>query len=204
MIDVFESSDNYAAGKLNELMSKAIAQAYADGFNDGYKKCAEDYEIDLYDDMGFVDLGLPSGVLWSSKYREDGERNPLFLTYEEASMLDIPTEEQIGELIRNCSWDHIMGYVNRGGYAIKQPVGKTCIGTNGERISFDDKGLKFTKNSSSCGIYFWIRDDEEGEEKKAVYIDSSLPNGNPIVKIEKKEAGFRLPVMIVKKKKQVM
>ena len=94
-----------------------------------------------------------------------------------------------------------MGYVNRGGYAIKQPVGKTCIGTNGERISFDDKGLKLTKNSSSCGIYFWIRDDEEGEGKKAVYIDSSLPNGIPIVKIEKKEACFRLPVMIVKKMK---
>ena len=30
-------------------------------------------------------------------------------------------------------------------------------------------------------------------------IDSSLPNGIPIVKIEKKEACFRLPVMIVKK-----
>ena len=43
-----EKAANYAAQKTNELMVKAIAQAYADGYNTGYKECAEDNDIDLY------------------------------------------------------------------------------------------------------------------------------------------------------------
>lgn len=46
-------------------MAKAIAQAYADGYQNGNKKCAEDYDIDLYEDVEFVDLGLPSGYMAS-------------------------------------------------------------------------------------------------------------------------------------------
>ena len=112
MNDLQERAENYAAEKMNELMAKAIAQAYADGYRDGYKKCAEDYEIDLYEDVEFVDLGLPSGLLWSSKYRKDDEGAPLYLTYEEAAALDIPTEEQFSELIKCCEWKHLMGYIN--------------------------------------------------------------------------------------------
>ena len=55
-----ERAANYAAEKVNELLAKAIAKAYADGYRDGYKECAEDYDIDLYEDVEFVDLGLPS------------------------------------------------------------------------------------------------------------------------------------------------
>ena len=71
MNELQEKAENYAAEKMNELMVKAIAKAYADGYRDGYKECAEDYDIDLYEDVEFVDLGLPSGLLWSSKYRID-------------------------------------------------------------------------------------------------------------------------------------
>ena len=98
MENLNERAANYAAEKTNELLTRAIAQAYKDGYNNGYKECADDHDIDLYVDVDFVDLNLPSGLLWSSKYRIDEEGTPLYLTYEEAAALDIPTEEQFAEL----------------------------------------------------------------------------------------------------------
>ena len=198
-----ERATNYAAEKTNELFVKAIAQAYADGYNTGYKQCAEDYNIDLYEDVNFIDLNFPSGLLWSSKYREDEEGNTLYLTYEEAAALPIPTEEQVEELVKCCNWQHIMGYVGRGGYDFRQPVGKYCKSENGEQISLDGKGMRYIESAyAPHGIYFWIRDDEDGTEKKSVYIDSELLDGKPIVKIEKKDADkAMIPVMLVRKKK---
>ena len=125
------------------------------------------YDIDLYVDVDFVDLDLPSGLLWSSIYRMGEEDKPLYLTYEEASTMDIPTEEQFNELVENCNWSHIMGYVGRGGYDIRQPVGKYCNSVNGERISFYDEGMKYIGSGYvPQGIRFWIRDDVDEAEKK--------------------------------------
>ena len=197
-----ERAANYAAEKVNELLAKAIAKAYADGYRDGYKECAEDYDIDLYEDVEFVDLGLPSGLLWSSKYRIDEEGTPLYLTYEEAAALDIPTEEQFFELVNCCKWEHIMGYVDRGGYSYKQTVGKYCEGDNGEYIKFDDKGMKYIGSGyGSNDIRFWIRDDVDEAEKKSVFIESGLQNEKPIIKIKKVDASTaKMPVMLVRNK----
>ena len=202
MENLNERAANYAAEKTNEILTKAIAQAYADGYNTGYKECAEDYDIDLYEDVDFIDLNLPSGCLWSSKYREDGEGNTLFLTYEEASVLDIPTIEQVEELVNCCIWQHIMGYVNRGGYDFKQPVGKYCKSGNGEQISLDDKGMKYIGSGYvPQGIRFWIRDDVNEAEKKSVFIKNELQDEKPIIKIEMVDPSTaKIPVMLVKKK----
>ena len=201
MENLNERAANYAAEKTNELLTRAIAQAYKDGYNNGYKECADDHDIDLYVDVDFVDLNLPSGLLWSSKYRIDEEGTPLYLTYEEAAALDIPTEEQFSELIKCCEWKHLMGYVNRGGYDYRQPVGKFCEGVNGERILFDGNGMKYIKsNYVPHGIRFWIRDDEDRSEKKSVYIEDQLSDIKPIWTIEKVDATTALiPVMLVKK-----
>lgn len=200
MENLNERAANHAAEKANELLVNAIAQAYADGYRDGYKQCSEDYDIDLYEDVDFVDLGLPSGLLWSSKYRMGEEDKPLYLTYEEASTMDIPTEEQFKELVDNCDWTHIMGYVNRGGYDFKQPVGKYCKSKNSEHISFDNKGMKYIGSSYvPYGIRFWIRDDEDDAEKKSIYIEDQLSDIKPIWTIEKVDATALIPVMLVKK-----
>ena len=37
-MDVIELANNYAEGKANKAITNAIAQAYLDGFNDGYHK----------------------------------------------------------------------------------------------------------------------------------------------------------------------
>ena len=201
MENLNERAANYAAEKTNELLTKAIAQAYKDGYNNGYKECADDHDIDLYVDVDFVDLDLPSGLLWSSRYRMGEEDKPLYLTYEEASTMDIPTEEQFKELVDNCDWTHIMGYVNRGGYDFKQPVGKYCESKNSEHISFDNKGMKYIGSGYvPYGIRFWIRDDEDDAEKKSIYIEDQLSDIKPIWTIEKVDATTALiPVMLVKK-----
>ena len=198
MENLNERAANYAAEKANELLAKAIAQAYADGYRDGVKDRDEGV---VSPNIEFVDLGLPSGLLWSSKYRKDDEGAPLYLTYEEAAALDIPTEEQFSELIKCCEWKHLMGYVNRGGYDYRQPVGKFCEGVNGERILFDGNGMKYIKsNYVPHGIRFWIRDDEDRSEKKSVYIEDQLSDIKPIWTIEKVDATTALiPVMLVKK-----
>ena len=185
MNELQERAENYAAEKMNELMAKAIAKAYADGYNDGYKKCSEDYDIDLYEDVDFVDLGLPSGLLWSSKYRKNEEGKPLYLTYEDAAILDIPTEEQFSELLKCCKWSLIRGQVLRGGYAINEPVGYYCEGSNGCRIAFDRKGYKFGPMSGCDGVHFRIRDNEDGDDKNTVEF-GELKNGTPHVSIENK------------------
>lgn len=195
-----ERTANYAAEKMNELMAKAIAKAYADGFRDGYKECAEDYDIDLYEDVEFVDLGLPSGLLWSSKYRKNEEGKPLYLTYEDAAILDIPTEEQFSELLKCCKWSLIRGQVLRGGYAINEPVGYYCEGSNGCRIAFDRKGYKFGPMSGCDGVHFRIRDNEDGDDKNTVEF-GELKNGTPQVSIEKKSSDYLVPIMLVRKKK---
>ena len=200
MNELQEKAENYAAEKMNELMVKAIAKAYADGYRDGYKECAEDYDIDLYEDVEFVDLGLPSGLLWSSKYRIDEEGTPLYLTYEEAAALDIPTEEQFSELLKCCKWSLIRGQVLRGGYAINEPVGYYCEGSNGCRIAFDRKGYKFGPMSGCDGVHFRIRDNEDGDDKNTVEF-GGLKNGTPQVSIEKKSSDYLVPIMLVRKKK---
>jgi hypothetical protein len=197
MENLNERAANYAAEQTNELLTKAIAQAYADGYRDGYKECAEDYDVDLYEDVDFIDLGLPSGLLWSSKYREDEEGNTIFLTYEEASDLDIPTEEQFDELITCCRWSLIWGQILRGGYAIKEPVGYRCEGLNGNYISFYRKGFKYSMNAGCDGEYFRIRDDENEDEKNVIHF-IGYTDELPTFKVEKEDANYLMPIMLIK------
>lgn len=84
-MEITERAGNYAEGKANEAITKAIAQAYADGYRDGYKDREEEIPVDLRDNKTeYVDLGLPSGTLWSNDYeKENGET--LYLPYGEAA-----------------------------------------------------------------------------------------------------------------------
>lgn len=101
-MEITERAGNYADGKANEAITKAIAQAYADGYRDGYKDREEEIPVDLRDNKTeYVDLGLPSGTLWSKEYEtENGET--LYLPYGEAAKYAIPTEEQWNELRDYC------------------------------------------------------------------------------------------------------
>ena len=77
--------------------------------------------------QGYVDLGLPSGILW--KNMNEGGNNAHY-TYEEAISKygnNLPTREQFEELIDKCKWTW-----NGSGY--------NAIGPNGNSITFPAAG----------------------------------------------------------------
>lgn len=163
MIELVEKAANYAAGKANVAIDKAIAQAYADGYRDGYKDREEVIPVDLCDrKTEFVDLGLPSGTLWSTDYEVDGD-NIKYLPYDDANTYDIPTKEQFRELLESCYWE--FKYIS----SISRMY--TCIGPNGNHIVFYSKGYKLAGvKRESEKIYFWVKSDSETTTKDAVFL----------------------------------
>ena len=129
MKELKELSANYAIERTNEMMSQIVAQAFADGYRMGYKDREDEIPIDLRDGKTeFVDLGLPSGTLWSSDYEKfDGKT--MFLTYEKAAEFCLPSEDQCQELISLCRWT----YTRTSGFL--------CIGPNGNNIRFRHTGF---------------------------------------------------------------
>lgn len=198
-----ERAEIYAAEKMNELMSKAIAQAYVDGYRNGYKD--RDCEIEKLDHIEgkieFHDLGLPSGTLWTLKYFEDEEENINYLPYVKAAKLGLPTKEQVNELIEKCRWQGEFSSTRVSFY------GANCIGATGEKISFYSYGYKENDeiigapNYGGGNAYFWIYDEEDGDEKNAVRI-YDVENGKPKMEIVKIFSGYKLPVLIVRKRNQ--
>ena len=200
MKDIQERAESYAAEKMNYLMAKAIAQAYADGYLDGYKeRNSESVKFDSIEgEICVHDLGLPSGTLWSLHYLENEDEEINYLPYAKAAKLGLPSKEQVNELIENCRWQGEFSSTGMSFY------GAICIGANGEKISFDSSGYKEDEktvgapNYGGGSAYFWIHDEENGDEKNAVRI-YYVENGKPKLEIVKIFSGYKLPVLIVRK-----
>lgn len=200
MNELQERAEIYAAEKMNELMSGAIAQAYIDGYRNGYKdRDCEIGKLDLIEEKIEVhDLGLPSGTLWTLNYLEDEEESTNYLPYVKAAKLGLPTKEQVDELIEKCRWQGNFSSTRISFY------GAICIGANGEKISFDSCGYKEDEmkvgapNYGGGNAYFWIHDEEDGDEKNAIRI-YNVENGKPQMEIVKIFSGYKLPVLIVRK-----
>lgn len=195
-MEITERAGNYAEGKANEAITKAIAQAYADGYRDGYKDREEEIPVDLRDNKTeYVDLGLPSGTLWSNDYEtENGET--LYLPYGKAAKYAIPTEEQWNELFENCRRKEKTGY--SVGFSFL--IGVTFIGPNGNSVYFKCRGYyedEFNVWSETC--YFWILDNKDNIEKNAIYIRNDR-YGHMQTEIVKKFSGYKLPLRLVRKK----
>ena len=196
MNELQRKAELYAAEKMNELMTKAIVQAYIDGYKD---RDSEIMKMDYIEEgINVHDLGLPSGTLWSLNYLEDEEKETKYLPYIKAVKLGLPTKEQVEELIDNCKWQ---GESSSSGLTF---YGAICIGANGERIAFNSSGyMEDEKNVGAPyygggNAYFWIQDEEDGNEKNAIRI-YDVENGKPKMEIVKIFSGYKLPVLIVRK-----
>lgn len=199
MNELQRKAELYAAEKMNELMTKAIVQAYIDGYKD---RDSEIMKMDYIEEgINVHDLGLPSGTLWSLNYLEDEEKETKYLPYIKAVKLGLPTKEQVEELIDNCKWQ---GESSSSGLTF---YGAICIGANGERIAFNSSGyMEDEKNVGAPyygggNAYFWIQDEEDGNEKNAIRI-YDVENGKPKMEIVKIFSGYKLPVLIVRKRNQ--
>ena len=104
-MSLLEKAEKYATGKVNEAITNAIAQAYVEGYKAGYNDREMEIPVDLRDNKTeYVDLGLPSGTLWATKY-ESIDNNDIIYTYAEVENLNIPTKEQVEELFKCCKKD---------------------------------------------------------------------------------------------------
>ena len=187
MIELTEKAENYAAEKTNEAITKAIAQAYTDGYRDGYKDCEEEIPINLRDNKTeYVDLGLPSGTLWSMDYEKvNNER--AYIPYEKALEYTIPTIEQCKELFESCK------FLLKNGLFF-------CLGPNGNHITFSQTGFKQIGDEDPlCDMmcFYWIRNDNKNLKNKAQINIFGL---NVQTEIFQEFSGCKVPIRLVRTK----
>ena len=185
-MDITEKAGKYAEGKANEAMTNAIAQAYADGYRDGYKDREEEIPVDLRDNKTeYVDLGLPSGTLWAKRFeKQDGER--LYLPYDVAKRMNLPTEEQWEELKKVCRWSVESGKMY-------------CVGPNGNTLYFPTTGYIEARTIvvEDSQSFFWLINDEETNNiSKVGYLIQS----DVVYKYTREYyKGYKFPIRLVRK-----
>lgn len=202
MIELNEKAGSYAEENVINVLKEAFAKVYADGYRQGYKDREDEIPVSLRDgNTEFVDLGLPSGTLWSSDYEKiDGKT--IYQTYENAEAMSIPTNEQCKELLEFCDWE---SEISSG--SMRQLKKIICIGPNGNLIHFQVKGFitsdKIVYELSDS--VFWIKtDNPNGSERNAVLLNNRDEKGLRCRKFSKNivEAfmGYKLPIRLVKSK----
>jgi hypothetical protein len=199
MKELNELSVKYATEKTNEMISQVIAQAFADCYRVGYHDREEEIPIDLRNGKtDFVDLGLPSGTLWSTDYERD-ENEILLLPHTKASNLEIPSVEQWEELRNTCQWEFD---IDRSYDLCKAQ----CVGPNGKILRFDRTGKKNIDTLSEIWeIFFWVKDEKEGNNRNAVHMFNGGKKGpgafykSAQTVIEDFFSGYKLPIRLVKK-----
>lgn len=192
-MNIVERADKYADGKANEAITKAIAQAYLDGFRDGYKEREMEIPVDFRDNRTqYVDLGLPSGTLWADDYeRIDGIW--LYVPYERAESMKIPTEEQWLELLSCCKWELVR--YSSDDYRLES---MTCIGPNGNFIRFERTGMKIADlKKEPYQMFFWLEGSDAENQVNSIRVinakEHSLEYARNYV-----FPGYRLPVRLVR------
>ena len=188
MIELNEKACAYAEENVINVLKEAFAKVYADGYRDGYKDCEEEIPASLGNNQTvFVDLGLPSGTLWSADYETDGEEVK-YLPYEDAERYNIPTKEQFSELLESCQWEFTYIDTTSRKY--------TCIGPNGNYIVFSSRGYKLagTKREAEK-IFFWVKSTIENSTKETAYL---YYHSGEIKKMIEMFSGSMLPLRLVK------
>ena len=84
MEELREKANCYAEENVINVLKEAFAKVYADGYRDGYNDRDEMLSIDLRGyETEYVDLGLPSGTLWSTDYEKEDDKI-LYVPYQKA------------------------------------------------------------------------------------------------------------------------
>lgn len=186
----------YVEGKVTDALNKVVADAYLAGYNagyqDGYNKVVKD-SVSVGSE--FVDLGLPSGTLWSSDYVKDDKANAIYVTQEGSADYEIPTYEQFKELMDECKWDQKTEkkWTEWGNYYYHDWA--ICLGPNGNKITFEKTGLYEATDSltRTSEIFFWLNDKEYFHNNCASITFDSLNIGS-----ENMFSGYKLSIRLVK------
>ena len=192
-------AEKYAEGKAYEAITNAIAQAYVDGFKDGYKAREEEIPVELRDNKTeYMDLGLPSGTLWATDYEKvDGkvEYNP----YPNTGNYKLPKEEQWNELKEYCKWE--FRFKDIGYNPLKYVIEKAfCIGPNGNILTFDSTGhVHVADIVDRYEIFFWLNDESEDSQKRSsrMYTNKNCHQIGYLSSIDL-FSGYKLPIRLVR------
>lgn len=202
MIELKEKAGIYAEENVINVLKEAFAKVYADGFREGYKAREEEIPIVFHDNQTeFIDLGLPSGTLWSSDYeRINGKLS--YQIYDNVEVLSIPTVKQCQELLDLCSWESDISFGSNP--TIKKI---TCVGPNGNKINFCLTGYIKTDSvfRQITDSTFWAKfEGNSFSNKKAVLISNRDEHNCRSRKLKRELLdafmGYRLPVRLVKTK----
>ena len=184
-----EFAEQFAEQKVEELKA-IVKESYLKGYEQG---CLHAYQPPSIDDHVVVDLGLPSGTMWTKEplcILDYGYKQKK-MSYQEASKLSIPTEEQWDEVCKYCRFE-----------------GRYIIGLSGERIGYGwaPSGYLIRSLGEGCEAnknMFWLKGDIDDENNAPVMVydlDGEAPN----YKITKGKGvhfiGYKLPVFLVKNK----
>ena len=195
-------ANSYAEENVINVLKESLAKVYADGYRDGYTDREKEIPVDLRDGKTeYVDLGLPSGTLWSTDYEKiDGKT--IYQTYENAEAMPIPNNEQCKELLEMCEWE---SEISSG--SMRQLKQIICIGPNGNLIHFRVKGYitsdKIVHQWSDSA--FWVKTvNPNGAERDAAILSNRDEKGLRCRKFSKNIVkafmGFKLPIRLVKNK----
>lgn len=187
----------YVEGKVTDALNKVVTDAYLAGYNagyqDGYNKVVKD---SVSEGSEFVDLGLPSGTLWSSDYVKDDNDKAIYVTQENGADYEIPTYEQFKELMDECKWDQKSekNWTESGFYYWHDWA--ICLGPNGNKITFEKTGLYEATDSltRTSEIFFWLNDKEYFHNNCASITFDSLNIGS-----DNMFSGYKLPIRLVKR-----
>ena len=187
-MNIAEKSKEYAEGKALNAFSAVIEEAYAEGYKagyqDGYDTRDKTSPIELEYGVSYLDLGLPSGLLWSSDFLKDKQGSILYFTYDEAAKLNIPTKEQFKELFSNCN------IFKRESYKFK---GSVILGRNGNAIELRQNLIcKGKECNFQDSFTFWLKDDEGNNN----YRYCAKANKDSQIGLE--YMGCRMPVLLVR------
>lgn len=195
-MDIREQANKYAEGKANEAITNAIAEAYIEGYKAGYKDREDKIPMELRtNQVEYVDLGLPSGTLWSTDYeRLDGEIQ--YLTYEKAKTMKLPTKEQWEELYSVCKW---RCELKKDKFGCHKYYYAECVGPNGNTLKFIRTGLiEFTGIEVHDRSYFWLEYAKDANNKNSIHLFYNNHLHNTEGYLENCFIGFKLPVRLVK------
>lgn len=187
----------YVEGKVTDALNKVVADAYLAGYNagyqDGYNKVVKD-SVSVGSE--FVDLGLPSGTLWSSDYvKKDDNDMTIYVAQENGADYEIPTYEQFKELMDECKWEQKSekNWTESGFYHWHEWA--ICLGPNGNKITFEKTGIYEATDSRTrtSEILFWLNNKEYFHRNCA-----SITLNDLNVDSENVFSGYKLPIRLVK------
>lgn len=134
----------------------------------------------------FVDLGLPSGTLWSVDFEKTVDEI-CYLPYCQVENFNIPTKEQWDELVEKCEWR----YNNDDDVFM-------ALGPNGNMLTFTKTEYKSFENSISfpikAGSYFWLKNDNADNSAVIFHKGTTC---DFLKSTRKLFSGYKLPIRLV-------